>query len=209
MAVLAGVTHNRRMTGALRSDAAHNRDRILRAARELFASRGKAVPLEEVARRAGVGIATVYRRFPTREHLIAAGLGETMAAFARALAEARVADPATAFEVLLERVRRVQLADRGFSDVMNPGGEDFTDLKRAMHADLLVVIERAVAAGVLRADYDPGDFLSVMLAHAGLIATATGDVEAVSERFMAAQLIAYAPNGGVGLPVGCPAPVLV
>ncbi|GLZ76542.1 TetR family transcriptional regulator [Actinorhabdospora filicis] len=193
--------------GTLRSDAAHNRERILRAARDLFAEKGTDVPMDEVARRAGVGIATVYRRFPTREDLIAAGMGETMAAFARALADAREADPATAFAELLERVRRVQLADRAFSDVMCPGEDGFAEAKAAMHADLLVVIERGVAAGVLRADYDAGDFLSVLLAHAGLVATATGDVDAVSRRFMAAQLIAYGPSGAE-LPPGSPAPVI-
>ena len=64
------------VTGAevrpLRSDAARNRDALLGAASELFAERGADAPLEEIARRAGVGIGTLYRHFPTREALIAA-----------------------------------------------------------------------------------------------------------------------------------------
>ena len=54
----------------LRADAEDNRERVLEAARELFAERGLDVPLREVARRAGVGPATLYRRFPTKQSLV-------------------------------------------------------------------------------------------------------------------------------------------
>ena len=60
------------MTRRLRADAALNRDRIVDAAAELFAARGIAVPMDDVARHAGVGVATLYRRFPTRADLAAA-----------------------------------------------------------------------------------------------------------------------------------------
>jgi AcrR family transcriptional regulator len=63
----------------LRADAERNRQRIVEAARALFAERGLNVPLEEIAHRAQVGIATLYRRFPTREDLIAASFEAKMA----------------------------------------------------------------------------------------------------------------------------------
>src|SRR5437763_11048684 len=73
---------------ALRVDAARNRTAVVEAARAVFAERGLDVPLEEIAQRAGVGIATLYRRFPTREALIAASFEPLMAAYAQAVAEA-------------------------------------------------------------------------------------------------------------------------
>src|SRR5919202_299124 len=55
-----------------RKDAQRNMERVLRAAHDLFAERGPDVTMEEVARRAGVGVGTIYRRFPSKEHLFAA-----------------------------------------------------------------------------------------------------------------------------------------
>src|SRR5450759_1492763 len=72
----------------LRVDAERNRGRIVEAAQAAFAERGLNVPLEDVAARAGVGIATLYRRFPTREDLIAACFERRLAEYARAADEA-------------------------------------------------------------------------------------------------------------------------
>ena len=66
--------------GALRADAERNRERILAAARDVFAERGLDAPLEAIARRAGVGQATLYRRFPTRQGLMVAAIGPKLAA---------------------------------------------------------------------------------------------------------------------------------
>src|SRR5215472_12328655 len=78
----------------LRADAARNRAAIVAAAREVFAEQGLEAPLEEIAMRAGVGIATLYRRFPGREQLIAAALVDKVTEYAEAAAEAlAVTDP--------------------------------------------------------------------------------------------------------------------
>jgi len=74
----------------LRADAARNRDAIVAVARDVFAEQGLEAPLEVIAARAGVGIATLYRRFPTREKLVAAALTEKVAEYAEA---AEQADP--------------------------------------------------------------------------------------------------------------------
>ena len=78
----------------LRADAARNRAAIVAVAREVFAEQGLEAPLETIAARAGVGIATLYRRFPTREKLVAAALTEKVAEYAEAAEQAlAVADP--------------------------------------------------------------------------------------------------------------------
>ena len=69
----------------LRADAERNRQRIIEAARAVFAEAGLDVPLEAIAQRAGVGIATLYRRFPTRDDLVAASFAPREAAVERGL----------------------------------------------------------------------------------------------------------------------------
>lgn len=87
----------------LRADALRNRERILAAAEEVFLARGAGASLEEVARQAGVGIGTLYRRFPTREALLAAVYNERLLAFARSSqATADQSDPAGALRAYLE-----------------------------------------------------------------------------------------------------------
>ena len=82
----------------LRADAARNRAAIVAVARDVFAEHGLAAPLETIAARAGVGIGTLYRRFPTREKLVAAALVEKVAEYAEAAREALAAsDPWAGF----------------------------------------------------------------------------------------------------------------
>lgn len=89
--------------GSLRADAERNRQRILVAAEEVFLERGAGVPLEEVAKRAKVGIGTLYRRFPTREALLAATSDERFQSVAKAsLARDGIHDPGDAMRQFLE-----------------------------------------------------------------------------------------------------------
>ncbi|MGH8877342.1 MAG: TetR/AcrR family transcriptional regulator, partial [Stackebrandtia sp.] len=102
---------------ALRRDARLNRDRILVAARQAFTDRGLDVPMAAIARRAGVGVATLYRRFPTRDALITEvftdQLGECAAVIDEALTDP---DGWRAFATVLETVCHLQIADRGFAE---------------------------------------------------------------------------------------------
>ena len=103
----------------LRVDAERNRGRILDAAQAAFAERGLDVPLEDVAGRAGVGIATLYRRFPSRDDLIAACFERRLAEYASAAQEALEASDAWAgFCAYVERICAMQAADRGLKDVL-------------------------------------------------------------------------------------------
>ena len=89
----------------LRADAVRNRDAIVAVAREVFAEQGLEAPLELIAARAGVGIATLYRRFPTREKLVAAALTEKVAEYAEAAEQAlAVADPWSGFAGFVQRI---------------------------------------------------------------------------------------------------------
>src|SRR2546430_8742235 len=103
----------------LRTDAQANRHRIVEAARAVFAERGVDAPLDDIAKRAGVGNATLYRRFPTRELLIAAVFEARVAEYADAATEAlRALDPWAGFCHFAQHVFTMQAADRGLSDVL-------------------------------------------------------------------------------------------
>jgi AcrR family transcriptional regulator len=92
-------------TTTLRADARRNHDQILRAATDVFVDRGPDAPLDEIARRAGVGNATLYRRFPDRQALLRAVVVDV---YVRVLAEARLAvsEEPDAFSALARYMRR-------------------------------------------------------------------------------------------------------
>src|SRR3954451_9496870 len=117
----------------LRQDAARNRERIIEAAREVFSEQGLQAPIEEVARRAGVGIATLYRRFPTRPELITCAFAAKMQDYAEATEEALAYDdPWEGFCWYVERLCEMQAADHGFTDVLTmpfPSALEFEDVR--------------------------------------------------------------------------------
>ncbi|WP_041542714.1 TetR/AcrR family transcriptional regulator [Catenulispora acidiphila] len=158
----------------LRADARRNRQRVLEAAAQAFAADGPAVPLDEIARRAGVGAGTVYRHFPTKEELLAAVL---IARMETMLAEVRGAlakpDPGPAFyasfvAMTLDARDKTDLAEALTShgiDVRAATGEIAGALKAAL-ADLL---RRAQDAGAVRADVGVEDLHALVI---GAIAAA-------------------------------------
>jgi AcrR family transcriptional regulator len=189
---------------ALRADAERNRARIVAAAREVFAERGVSAPMEEVARRAGVGVATLYRRFPTRADLIAGTFEATMTAYADAVAQALAErDPWTGFRGYVERVSAMQADDRGFTDVLTmtfPAAKRFEAARTRAHEGFVELIDRAKAAGKLRADFVPEDLVMLLMANAGVI-TATGDAAPQTWRRLVAYLLqAFAAGPDEPLP---------
>lgn len=157
----------------LRVDAARNRGRIMEAAQAAFAERGLEVPLEDVAERAGVGIATLYRRFPTRESLIAACFERRLDEYARAAEEALEApDGWTGFCAYVQRICEMQAADRGLKDVLTRTFPNARALEanRARGFDLFLrLIERAKAEGSLRSDFVPEDYVLLLMGNAGVV----------------------------------------
>jgi AcrR family transcriptional regulator len=140
----------------LRADARRNHERVLAAARVVFAEQGREAQMDDVARAAQVGVGTVYRHFPTKEALIAALATE---AFERVLAKAKealsVADPWEAFTSTLWAGAAIMAGDRALSELMAdvPGSiVEGSTIDEELRATMSVLIERAQAAGTLRAD---------------------------------------------------------
>jgi AcrR family transcriptional regulator len=162
----------------LRVDAERNRQRIVAAASTAFAEIGLDVPMEDIARRAGVGVGTLYRRYPTRADLIAAAFEAKMAAYAEAAAEASAdPDPWHGFCGYVERICAMQADDRGFTTVLTvsyPTARRFEADRDRAFADFKTLVERAKAAGKLRADFVTEDLPMFLMANAGVLA-ATAD----------------------------------
>ncbi|GAA0846895.1 TetR/AcrR family transcriptional regulator [Streptosporangium amethystogenes subsp. fukuiense] len=117
------AAHEPASRGALRRDAERNRDRIVRAARELFAERGLAVGFNEVAHHAGVGVGTVYRRFADKEELMHAALAEPLGELAEVAQRAGQAERAwDGLELLLESITGLLVDNLGLRDVALGGG---------------------------------------------------------------------------------------
>ncbi|WP_432138494.1 MULTISPECIES: TetR/AcrR family transcriptional regulator [unclassified Streptomyces] len=152
-----------------RADALRNRERIVTAARELFVEHGPDVPLDDIARRAGVGNATVYRNFPARDALVREVVCSVMDRTTRAAKEA-LAETGDAFDAL-ERFVHTAAEERVSAlcpMISSTFDQAHPDLEAARErAELLIqgVMDRAKAAGQLRPDVGVGD---VMLAVAQL-----------------------------------------
>jgi AcrR family transcriptional regulator len=158
----------------LRADAQRNLERILEAARDVFAEEGLEASVADVAQRAGVGTATIFRRFPTKDDLVAAMLErrlESIVARARTAAEAE--DPAAALEGFFSGLVEAFIQDRCFCE--SSGGDLFErprmqELIGELMAAVDQLLRRAKAAGAIRRDVVTEDigFLINAIANAGL-----------------------------------------
>jgi AcrR family transcriptional regulator len=151
----------------LRKDAERNRQRILDAARELFAQQGLGVTLNDVAHYAGVGVGTVYRRFPEKAQLVEE-LFEQQTAQLVGLVEEALADPdpwrgLTGF---LRRNLEMQACDRAFRQIVletPEGAERVGQLRDRMFPLAGQLVQRAKDAGALRDDFRAEDVPMLML----------------------------------------------
>jgi AcrR family transcriptional regulator len=167
----------------LRRDAQRNRDLLVAAARRAFAARGLDVPLEDIAKEAGVSIGTLYNRFPTRGALVEAALaGKVAGMVARAETAATMADPWDGFAWFLARCCETQAADRGYNELcvrVLPDTPEIDRLKARGHELVQVIVDRAQQAGQLRADFHDGDLAFVLWSTTTVIdATASTSPEA-------------------------------
>jgi AcrR family transcriptional regulator len=165
------------MTAARRADAQRNYERLLAAATEVFAERGADAPLDEIARRAGIGNATMYRHFPTRSDLLIAVYADEVAALCgRGEALLAGGDPGAAlFAWLGAFVAHVatkrQLAQTISGSPAEPRSELFRRWHEAMHETAAALVERARRAGAVADGTSAAD----LLAMANGIALAAGD----------------------------------
>lgn len=192
---MGGDLHPARGTRGLRADAVRNRAAIIEAAREVFAEHGLEASLEEIACRAGVGIATLYRRFPGREQLIAAALVDKVAEYADAAAEALAfADPWAGFAGYVYRICELQAADRGLSDLLAmalPADEHIEEMRAAANARVIELIDRTKAAGKLREEFVGEDLLLLLIASAAVGQIMREDAPGAWRRFVALALDAF------------------
>lgn len=168
---------------------------IVAVAREVFAEQGLEAPLEAIAARAGVGIATLYRRFPTREKLVAAALTEKVAEYAQAAEQAlAVTDPWAGFAGFVQRICELQAGDRGLSDLLSmtlSADEQVEQLRETANDRVITLIERAKAEGKLREDFVGEDLVLLLIATAAVMHVTHADAPEAWRRFVALALDAF------------------
>ncbi|GAA2484166.1 TetR/AcrR family transcriptional regulator [Winogradskya humida] len=192
----------------LRTDAARNRTAIVAAAQRAFAEAGLQVPFDEIARRAGVGEATVHRRFPDRASLIAAAFGDKMTAYAEAAAQALAEpDPWQGFCGYVRRVCAMQSGDRGFADLLtvtfaavNPAVAQLEEHRGSALRDWLTIVRKAKASGGLRKDFHPDDMIVLLIANAGVVAATAATAPDAWQRHIEYMLQAFAADNSRPLP---------
>ncbi|MEV4078438.1 TetR/AcrR family transcriptional regulator [Nonomuraea fuscirosea] len=142
-----------------RADAARNFDALLAAARDAFAEKGAQASLEDVARRAGVSIATLYRNFPTREDLVDEVHREEVEQLCRAAAEFGDLAPWEALAAWLRRFVEYIGAKLAFSDALNRTTDSFQAHRKAMRDAGGPLLERAQRAGIASPEPSIDDLL--------------------------------------------------
>ena len=151
----------------LRADAARNRARVLEVAYDTFASEGLSVPIDEIARRAGVGAGTVYRHFPTKEDLFRAVVAERIGNIVdQGQKLAATDDPDALFEFLRSIVLQWGATDRGLADALAGIGivieTALPDVEEAFLQMLAELLEAGQKAGTVRSDLDVRDVKAIL-----------------------------------------------
>jgi len=167
-------------TRSLRADAVRNRDSVVCAAAAVFGDRGLDATIDEVAEHAGVGKATVYRSFPTKEHLISAVACERLRAFERQACDALDArDAWAAFCALLDSMAATQATDRILGGAMAAPCElsELSAARRGTLGALEAVMRKAQSQGAMRPDATVQD-VRVLFAGVAHILNDTGQHDA-------------------------------
>ena len=157
----------------LRADAARNSAKILHAAREVYAISGPDAQLEEIAKHAGVGIATLYRRFPNKEELVRAAFEQSVAelitpAIERALAEA---DPLRGLTALLEATMEHWSREYPTMAAARKAGVLGVEMSVHYFNALTELMVRGQRAGCVRADLEPDDIKRIVVMLLGVLPT--------------------------------------
>jgi AcrR family transcriptional regulator len=189
----------------LRADAARNRTRILHAARAAFAEAGLDVGVEEIARRAGVGKGTLYRRFPTKEALVRAIFEDRLDEL-DSLAKRAEGEPEAweAFRRFLAEAARMQASDQGFLDVVaqRTGAVLSPEHLQRLLGILARPLRRAQSAGCVRADLVPED-VTLLLRMVGVATRPSADggsMDAHWPRYLGLLLDGLRPTAANPLP---------
>jgi AcrR family transcriptional regulator len=150
----------------LRADAQRNRLRVLDAARAEFAERGADAAMEDIARRAGVGVGTLYRNFPRRIDLVEALYREDVDTLVQLAATVSSLQPWDALVAWLEGYVRYIGTKRSLLSELRPAFEKHPELatqtRDRTHAALATVLDRAQQAGGARPDVTPADLVQII-----------------------------------------------
>jgi AcrR family transcriptional regulator len=192
----------------LRSDARDNRERIIAVARAVFAVEGLDAPIREIARRAEVGVATVYRHFPTKEALLSEAFAEQLELCSAVVEKGLAAgDPWRGFCLVIEKLMEVHALDRGFARAFTsrlPQSAAFAAERDRTLRLLLELVRRAKDAGALRQDFVLEDISMALMANEGIRTESPEMRVAASRRFAALMLQSFQAN-----PVATPLPPAV
>lgn len=179
----------------LRADARDNRERILEAASDLFAERGLAVGMREIARRADVGPATLYRRFPTKQAVVEEAFGAEMDTCRRIVVDAcDDPDPWQGFVRAVTGLIDLNTRNRGFVDAFiaaQPATGRLVEHRRELLRMLDDLARRAQRAGDVRADFTIEDLALVLQAGRGLAPARGRAREAQARRFAVLLIDAF------------------
>ncbi|WP_157017988.1 TetR/AcrR family transcriptional regulator [Cryptosporangium arvum] len=176
----------------LRRDAERNRQRILAAAREVFAARGVDVTLDDIAHHAGLGVGTVYRRYPSRELLVEALFAERLERMVALAAAARGnPDPWAGLVCFAEASAEDMAADRGLRDVVFSrvyGHEHVEQARVRLEPEIDDLVARAHAAGVLRPGVEGGDLVMLQFMIAAVLEYSEHVAPGLWRRYLAVAL---------------------
>jgi len=191
-----------RLPQLLRADAADNRERVLDSARLLFAQRGLEVPMREIARKAEVGPATLYRRFPTKQALIDAAFADELLACQGIVREGyEDVDPWRGFCSVIMRIGELNARNHGFIDAFLSTFPDAIDIaahREGMLRSLADLARRAKQVGALRGDFVLDDFVLILMAGRGLTASNPQARVDAARRFSALAIEAFRATGSPG-----------
>jgi AcrR family transcriptional regulator len=196
----------------LRRDAERNRLRILAAAAQVFTERGLDATLDDVARAAGVGVGTVYRRFPDKEALVAALFRERIDNLVTVAEDAcAAADPWQAIVSYLEYAAGAMAGDSGLRQLMMFGTYDRDQVCYAsdrMRPVITRLVQRAQASGDLRGDFEATDVKMIAFMLASLAEYAAAVTPDVWRRYLAMLIDGLRPSRGEVSPLPVPAPTV-
>jgi AcrR family transcriptional regulator len=192
-----GATAQTLVTRPKRADARRNYEKVLAAAREAFAEGGESTALEEIARRAGVGIGTLYRHFPTRQALLEALYVDEVEEVCRSAAQLDAAEPWEALHAWFERFIAYIATKRALAhELLNYLDQD-AELFRVCRASLFdagePLLKRAQEAGVVRPDVTIAEVIQMVIGIAKIPASEPGQNEHILR--IALDGLRYRPEG--------------
>jgi AcrR family transcriptional regulator len=180
-------------TRPLRRDAARNRELLLRAAAEVFAEQGLGASVEQVARAAGVGMGTLYRRFPTKQDLVEQLVHDVLTRLAALAREAAAAPSGAGLEQFLRGACALQTDHRGcLPRIWNIPAEH--DLAREIRRTIGLLLADAKAHGLIRDEVTDTDITVMLWGLRGIIETTSGADGSAWERHLAILIAGLRPS---------------